>query len=74
MILETCNILHSVMTDKDEINIRFINYFDQDSGRRRKSEFSVPYDRVANFFCSLVEKAIYKHRKILKRPYQPDRK
>ena len=74
MMFETYNILHIVMPDKDEIYISFINYFDQDSGRRRKTGFSVPYDRVANFTCSLVEKAIYKHRKILKTPYQPDRK
>ena len=74
MMLEAYNILHIVMPDKDIINIRFINYFDQDSGSRCKTGFFVPYDTVTNLTRSLVEKAIYKHRKVLKRPYRPDRK
>ena len=72
MMLEAYNILHIVMPDKDAINIRFINYLDQDSGSRYKTGVLVPYDRVANLTCSLVEKAIYKHRTVLKRPYRPD--
>lgn len=72
MMLEAYNILHVVMPDKDVINIRFINYFDQDNGSRCKTGFSVPYDTVINLTRSLLGKAICKHRKVLDRSYRPD--
>ena len=69
MKLEAYNILYIVMPDQDVINIRSLNYFDQASGSRCKTGFSVPYDRVTDLTYSLVDKAIFKHRNVLKRPF-----
>jgi small-conductance mechanosensitive channel len=72
MILETFDGRWIVVPNEDFITTRVVNYSDAGSANRYETPFSVSYDVDINLVPGIVEKAVAKHKAVLKKPYPPD--
>jgi potassium efflux system protein len=71
-ILEICDRRWIVISNKDFITTRVVNYSDSGSANRYDAPFSVSCDTDINFVPAIVVEAVAKLLEVLDKPYPPD--